>query len=50
MDFDLSLRNFNAFTWAIDKSEKVLREYSDSRYVQDAKLLKGKSHYFYIVK
>ena len=31
---------------AIDKSEKVLREYSDSRYVQDAKLLKGKSHYF----
>ncbi|NDB30621.1 hypothetical protein EB151_13870, partial [archaeon] len=23
-----------------------LREYSDSRYVQDAKLLKGKSHYF----
>ena len=32
---------------AIDKSEKVLREYSDSRYVQDAKLLKGKSHYFW---
>ena len=31
---------------AIDKSEKVLREYSDSRYVKDAKLLKGKSHYF----
>ena len=31
---------------AIDKSGKVLREYSDSRYVQDAKLLKGKSHYF----
>jgi len=31
---------------AIEKSEKVLREYSDSRYVKDAKLLKGKSHYF----
>jgi len=31
---------------AIDKSEKVLREYSDSRYVADALLLKGKSHYF----
>ena len=31
---------------AIDKSEKVLREFSDSRYVGDARLLKGKSHYF----
>tara|TARA_B100001093_G_scaffold520288_1_gene614291 strand:- start:1017 stop:2633 length:1617 start_codon:yes stop_codon:yes gene_type:complete len=31
---------------AIEKSEKVLREYSDSRYVKDARLLKGKSHYF----
>jgi tetratricopeptide (TPR) repeat protein len=31
---------------AIEKSEKVLREYSDSRYVKDASLLKGKSHYF----
>ena len=31
---------------AIEKSEKVLREYSDSRYVKNARLLKGKSHYF----
>ena len=31
---------------AIEKSEKVLREYSDSRYVENARLLKGKSHYF----
>ena len=31
---------------AIEKSEKVLREYSDSSYVKDARLLKGKSHYF----
>ena len=31
---------------AIEKSEKVLREYSDSKYVKDARLLKGKSHYF----
>ena len=31
---------------SIEKSEKVLREYSDSRYVKDARLLKGKSHYF----
>jgi len=31
---------------AIEKSEKVLREYSDSRYVLDAKLIKGKSHFY----
>tara|TARA_B100000963_G_scaffold302720_1_gene275738 strand:- start:2913 stop:4529 length:1617 start_codon:yes stop_codon:yes gene_type:complete len=31
---------------AIEKSEKVLREYSDSKYAKDARLLKGKSHYF----
>ncbi len=31
---------------AIEKSEKVLREYSDSKYVKNARLLKGKSHYF----
>ena len=31
---------------AIEKSEKVLREYPDSRYVKNARLLKGKSHYF----
>ena len=31
---------------AIEKSEKVLREFSDSRYVKNARLLKGKSHYF----
>ena len=31
---------------AIEKSEIVLREYSDSRYVKNARLLKGKSHYF----
>tara|TARA_A100001011_G_scaffold45732_1_gene42810 strand:- start:39046 stop:40671 length:1626 start_codon:yes stop_codon:yes gene_type:complete len=31
---------------AIEKSDKVLREYSDSDYVKDAMLLKGKSHFF----
>ena len=31
---------------AIEKSEKVLREYGDSKYVQDALLLKGRSHFF----
>ena len=31
---------------AIEKSEKVLTEYGDSKYVQDALLLKGRSHFF----
>ena len=31
---------------AIEKSDKVLSEYSDSDYVKDAMLLKGKSHFF----
>ena len=31
---------------AIEKSDKVLIEYSDSDYVKDAMLLKGKSHFF----
>ena len=31
---------------AIDKSDKVLNEYSDSDYVKDAMLIKGKSHFF----
>ena len=39
-------RSIQEYGKAIEKSEKVLREYSDSRYVKDARLLKGKSHYF----
>jgi len=31
---------------AIEKSDKVLSDYSDSDYVKDAMLLKGKSHFF----
>ena len=31
---------------AIEKSDKVLTDYSDSDYVEDAMLLKGKSHFF----
>ena len=31
---------------AIEKSDKVLTEYSDSDYVKDAMLVKGKSHFF----
>ena len=31
---------------AIEKSDKVLSDFSDSRYVNQAKLLKGKSHFF----
>ena len=31
---------------SIEKSEKVLREYPESKYVKDARILKGKSHYF----
>ncbi|HIF29982.1 MAG TPA: hypothetical protein EYQ76_03985 [Candidatus Marinimicrobia bacterium] len=31
---------------AIEKSDKVLSDYSDSDYVKDALLLKGKSHFF----
>ena len=39
-------RSIQEYGKAIEKSEKVLREYSESRYVKDARLLKGKSHYF----
>ena len=31
---------------AIEKSDKVLLEFSDSKYVLDAMVVKGKSHYF----
>ena len=39
-------RSIQEYGKAIEKSEKVLREFSDSKYVMDARLLKGKSHYF----
>ena len=43
---NLPSRAIQEYGKAIEKSEKVLREYSDSRYVKNARLLKGKSHYF----
>ena len=42
----LPSRAIQEYGKTIDKSEKVLIEYPDSRYVADALLLKGKSHYF----
>ena len=34
-------RSIQEYGKAIEKSEKVLREFSDSKYVMDARLLKG---------
>ncbi len=42
----LSSQTIQLYGKAIDKSEKVLREFSDSRYVINAKLIKGKSHFY----
>ena len=39
-------RAIQEYAKAIEKSDKVLLEFSDSRYVTQAKLLKGKSHFF----
>jgi tetratricopeptide (TPR) repeat protein len=39
-------RAIQEYAKAIEKSDKVLLEFSDSRYVVQAKLLKGKSHFF----
>jgi tetratricopeptide (TPR) repeat protein len=43
---ELPLVAIQEYGMAIKKSEKILKEFSDSKYVQDAMLLKGKSHYF----
>src|SRR6056300_3350 len=39
-------RAIQEYAKAIEKSDKVLLEFSDSRYVTEAKLLKGKAHFF----
>jgi len=39
-------RAIQEYAKVIEKSDKVLLEFSDSRYVTQAKLLKGKSHFF----
>ena len=39
-------RAIQEYAKAIEKSDKVLLEFSDSRYTTQAKLLKGKSHFF----
>ena len=39
-------RAIQEYAKAIEKSDKVLLEFSDSRYATQAKLLKGKSHFF----
>ena len=42
----LPARAIQEYGKAIEKSDKVLIDYSDSDYVKDAMLLKGKSHFF----
>jgi tetratricopeptide (TPR) repeat protein len=42
----LPARAIQEYGKAIEKSDKVLTDYSDSDYVEDAMLLKGKSHFF----
>ncbi len=42
----LPSRAIQEYEKAIEKSQKVLTDYSDSKYVNDALLLKGKSHFF----
>ena len=42
----LPARAIQEYGKAIEKSDKVLADYSDSDYVEDAMLLKGKSHFF----
>lgn len=42
----LPARAIQEYGKAIEKSDKVLSDYSDSDYVKDAMLLKGKSHFF----
>ena len=42
----LPSRAIQEYQKAIEKSQKVLTEYGDSKYVNDALLLKGKSHFF----
>ncbi len=42
----LPARAVQEYGKAIEKSDKVLSDYSDSDYVKDAMLLKGKSHFF----
>ncbi len=42
----LPSRAIQEYQKVIEKSQKVLTDYSDSKYVNDALLLKGKSHFF----
>ncbi|MBT3728100.1 MAG: hypothetical protein HOG22_02410 [Candidatus Marinimicrobia bacterium] len=42
----LPARAIQEYGKAIEKSDKVLADYSDSDYVEEAMLLKGKSHFF----
>jgi len=42
----LPSRAIQEYQKAIEKSQKILTDFSDSKYVNDALLLKGKSHFF----